>query len=73
MTNEQLSAFTALGLIIEYSPHSLAEAEDQEALKRQVDEVVKYLSPQVDDDEDVLSSIMEVLRGAVQEAKEKNT
>lgn len=71
MTNEQLSAFTALGLILEYSPESLAEVDDQEAFKLQVDEVVKYLSPQVADDEDVLTSIMEVLRGAVQEAKEK--
>lgn len=73
MTNEQLSAFTALGLILEYSPESLAEVDDQKAFKLQVDEVVKYLSPQVADDEDVLTSIMEVLRGAVQEAKEKNT
>ena len=72
MTNEQLSAFTALGLILEYSPESLAEVDDQKAFKLQVDEVVKYLSPQVADDEDVLTSIMEVLRGAVQEAKEKS-
>lgn len=70
MTHEQLSAFTALGLIIEFSPHSLLEVKDQKAFRNEVDEIVKYLSPQIADDEDVLTSIMVVLRGAVQKAKE---
>jgi alkanesulfonate monooxygenase SsuD/methylene tetrahydromethanopterin reductase-like flavin-dependent oxidoreductase (luciferase family) len=69
MTHEQLAAFAALGLVIEFSPQSLGEVEDYEAFKASVAEIERYLSPRVADDADVLTSIMIVLREAVQEAK----
>jgi len=70
MTNEQLLAFLAFGLIVMNEPESLLENMSNSEIKDLANDVDKYLSPFVNDDQDMVAIIVKVLKDAVMQMKE---
>jgi len=70
MTNEQLLAFLAFGLIVMNEPESLLENTSNSEIKDLANDVDKYLSPLVNDDQDMVAIIVKVLKDAVMQMKE---
>jgi len=71
LTNEELSAFIAFGLIADTSPKDLLTNMSLTQVQELAGELDKYLSPLVDDDADVVSPIVLVLKAAVEKRKDK--
>ena len=71
MTNEQISAFAAFGLMVADSDNlpDLLEHLSMKDLKELAADADKYLSPLVGDSDDMVSPVVAVLREAIQEAK----
>lgn len=69
LTNEQLAAFTAFGLIIANDPSDLLEFISKREAKELAANVDAYLSPLVPDNEDMVTPIVTILRNAIEEAK----
>jgi hypothetical protein len=71
MTNEQISAFAAFGLMVadrrNYS--EILEYLTREELNNLAEDAEKYLSPLVGDSDDMVSPVVAVLREAIEEAK----
>lgn len=70
MTEDQLVAFTAFGLMIINGPQDLLEVMSIDELTAFAAEVDKHLSPLVENDADIATPIVNILRKAL---KEKNT
>jgi len=71
MTNEQISAFAAFGLMVADRDNmpDLLEHLSMKDLKQLAADADKYLSPLVGDSDDMVSPVVAVLREAIQEAK----
>jgi len=71
MTNEQIAAFVAFGLMVANSDNTpeLLEHLSIKDLKQLAADADKYLSPLVGDSDDMVSPVVAVLREAIQEAK----
>ena len=71
LTNEELSAFIAFGLIADTSPKDLLVNMSLTEVKELACELDKYLIPLVDDNSDVVSPIVLVLKAAIEYRKDK--
>jgi hypothetical protein len=71
LTNEELSAFIAFGLIADTSPKDLLTNMSLTEVSKLAGELNKYLSPLLDDDADVVSPIVTVLKAAIEKRKDK--
>lgn len=71
LTNEELSAFIAFGLIADTSPKDLLADMSLTQVKELAGELDKYLSPLLDDGADVVSPIVTVLKAAIEKRKAK--
>jgi hypothetical protein len=69
LTNEQLAAFTAFGLIIANDPSGLLEFISKREAKELAANVDAYLSPLVQDNEDMVTPLVIILRNAIEEVK----
>lgn len=70
LTNEQIAAMTAYGLLIMNEPESLAAALPIDDLCSLSADIDKHLSPLVPDDSDMVTPILDVLRDALRQFKE---
>lgn len=71
LTNEEMSAFIAFGLIADTSPKDLLVNMSLTEVKELASELDKYLSPLVGDEDDVVSPIVLVLKDAINKRKDK--
>lgn len=71
LTNEELSAFIAFGLIVASSPKDLLANMSITQVQELAGDLDKYLSPLVDDGADVVSPLVLVLKAAVEKRKVK--
>jgi hypothetical protein len=69
MTNEQIAAFTAFGLLLETERASLLHYLSGSELRSLAGDVQKYLSPQIEDEHDMVTPIVQVLLAAIAQAK----
>jgi hypothetical protein len=74
MTNEQLAAFAAFGLLVaDLNNHKeMLELFSVEELNQLVEDTEKYLFPLVDDDHDMVTPVVAVLREAIEQQKAKH-
>jgi hypothetical protein len=69
LTDEQLTAFIAFGLLIMHEPESLLVDMSRKQLKEFAGELDKYLSPLVNEELDVVSPIILTLKTALEQVK----
>lgn len=74
MTNEQLAAFTAFGLLVAdpNNHEEMLEFFSAEELDQLVEDTQKYLFPLVDDDHDMVTPVVAVLREAIAQVKARS-
>lgn len=69
LTNAQMTALVAFGLVVLDSPDSLLDTMSREEVKALAADMDKYLSPLVGDDEDVITPMVTILREAIEQIK----
>lgn len=69
LTNEQLVAFLAFGLLIMSEPESLLVNMSRKELKEFAGEVDDLLSPFVKEEMDMVEPVVAILKEAIQQAK----
>jgi len=69
LTNEQLVAFLAFGLLIMSEPESLLVNMSRKELKEFAGEVHDLLSPFVKEEADMVNPVVTILKEAIQQAK----
>jgi hypothetical protein len=69
LTNEQLTAFFAFGLLVMNEPEALLEKMSNSEIKEFAGEVDKYLSPFVSNEADVVSPVISILKEALNQVK----
>ena len=65
LTDGQLAAFTALGLLLMYEEQTLLEYMTEDELTALVTATTKFLSPLVSEDEDLISPLVRLLRSGM--------
>ena len=69
LTNEQLAAFLAFGMLVMNEPDALLESMSNKEIKEFASEVDKYLSPFVNEENDMVLPVVTILKEAIQQAK----
>lgn len=65
LTDGQLAAFTALGLLLMYEEQTLLEYMTEDELTALVTATTKFLSPLISEDEDLISPLVRLLRSGM--------
>lgn len=65
LTDGQLAAFTALGLLLMYEEQTLLEYMTEDELTALVTATTKFLSPLVSEGEDLISPLVRLLRSGM--------
>jgi hypothetical protein len=68
LTDGQLAAYTALGLLIMYEEQTLLAYMTEDELVALTEATAKVLNPLVNEDEDLVSPLVRVLRSAMIDA-----
>lgn len=69
LTNAQMTALVAFGLVVLDSPDSLLDTMSRQEIKELAADIDKYLSPLVGDDAVVITPLVTILREAIEQIK----